>query len=78
MNTRSALNSLPSTLGAFLRRLQVETGHVFTVIAGGPDLCRPGQLSIMECVVPDLSSKMSLTIRQCKDIMKAWLRAITL
>lgn len=57
----SALDSLPSILGPFLRRLQANTGYVFTVIAGGPDLCQPGQLSIVESVVSHLFGKTSLT-----------------
>lgn len=47
----SALDSLPSTLGPFLKSLQSATGYVFTVIAGGRDLSRPGKLSIFEWVL---------------------------
>ena len=58
----STLDSLPSILGPFLRRLQADTGYVFTIIAGGPNLCEPGQLSIIEFVVCHLFGKASLTI----------------
>jgi hypothetical protein len=49
-NLYSTLESLPSMLSPFLRGLQASTGYVFTVIAGGPNLEEPGQLSILEFV----------------------------
>jgi hypothetical protein len=54
--TCSAVDSLPSTLGSFLKSLRSATGYVFTVIAGGPDLARPGELAIVECVVYHLEA----------------------
>lgn len=50
----SALDSLQSTLGPVLKTLQSSTGYVFTVIAGGPNLSQPGDLSIIECVAHHL------------------------